>query len=83
MSKTPAIDRGEWSHSRFAATWHKEHEPDRVATFREAGKVDRHASPERRQSRTTGPISLETAAREVFGGESVETSRNGFSDGLP
>jgi hypothetical protein len=52
------------------------------ATFREAGTVDRHASPERLQSQTTGPISFEAATRKAFGGESVETSRNGFRDGL-
>jgi len=66
----------------IAATWRKEHEPNGVATFREAGTVDRHASPERPQSQTTVPISLEAAAREAFGGESVETLCNGFPESL-
>ena len=52
----------------IAATWLKEHEPEGVATFREAGTEHRHASPERPQSRITGPASPESATAKPSAG---------------
>jgi hypothetical protein len=66
----------------IAATWRKEHEPNGVRRSAEQVRQTGTLRPNASSLKITGPISLEAAAREAFGGESVEISRNGFPESL-